>query len=345
MSDFDVLVIGGGPVGLAAAIEARMSGLTAAVVEPKVGAVDKACGEGLMPGALPLLARLGVSPAGHEITGVCYRDAKRSVVHKFQERMGRGVRRTDLHAALTNRAIELGVTMIHDSLSEIESKSDQVILSLKSGTNLSANYVLGADGLHSSVAKLLGLTKQSRVTPRFGIRQHFNVSPWSSLIQVYFTKSAEVYITPVSKDQIGVAILGPRKTDFEATIKSIPDLANRIDFNNPASQRMGAGAFPQITKARRFGRVLLVGDASGYVDAITGEGLRLGFAQAQAAVECIKNDRPQDYERKWNRVSRDFRWLTGALAWLAKSRLRGAIVPLASSQPKLFGFIVERLAK
>ena len=322
-----------------------MSGLTAAVIEPKLGSVDKACGEGLMPGALPLLERLGVRPPGHEITGVCYQDSKRSVVHKFHDRLGRGVRRTDLHAALTDRAAEMGVTLIHDSLAEIESKPGQVTLSLKSGKSMSANYVIGADGLHSSVAKMLGLTKPARVKPRFGIRQHFNVSPWSSLIQVYFTKSAEVYVTPVSKDQIGVAILGPRKTDFEATINSIPDLARRIDFNNPASQRMGAGSFPQITKARRFGRVLLVGDASGYVDAITGEGLRLGFAQAQAAVECIKQNRPQDYERKWSQVSRDFRWLTGALAWLAKSRLRGAIVPLASSQPKLFGVIVERLAK
>lgn len=347
MTDFEVLIVGGGPVGLAAAIEARMNDLSVAIVEPKLGDVDKACGEGLMPGALPLLTRLGVEVTGHPLLGVCYQDSKRSVTHEFRNHQGLGVRRTELHSALAKRAREVGVNFIHDAMASIDSQAEGVTLTLKSGNHLTSKYLLGADGLHSSVARVLGLTKPARArsTPRFGIRQHFNVAPWSSLIQVYFTKTAEVYITPVSDEQIGVAILGPRNTDFVATINSIPELARRIDFDNPASPRMGAGSFPQITKARRVRRVLLIGDASGYVDAITGEGLRLGFAQAQAAIECIRQNRPQDYERKWHRVSRDFRWLTGALAWVATSRLRALIVPLASSQPKLFGLIVERLAK
>ena len=61
-ADVDVLVVGGGPVGLAAAIEARLAGLSVVVVEPRVGAIDKACGEGLMPGTLTALARVGVDP-------------------------------------------------------------------------------------------------------------------------------------------------------------------------------------------------------------------------------------------------------------------------------------------
>ena len=68
--DTDVLVVGGGPVGLAAAIEARLAGLSALVLEPRPGPVDKACGEGLMPGALGSLHRLGVDPAGHPLAGL-----------------------------------------------------------------------------------------------------------------------------------------------------------------------------------------------------------------------------------------------------------------------------------
>ncbi|HOW01391.1 MAG TPA: FAD-dependent monooxygenase, partial [Rhodoglobus sp.] len=77
MTDVDVLVVGGGPVGLASAIEARLAGLTVALVEPRDGDVDKACGEGLMPGALPLLARLGVDPDGMPLRGVSYRTETR----------------------------------------------------------------------------------------------------------------------------------------------------------------------------------------------------------------------------------------------------------------------------
>ena len=107
-SDTELLIAGGGPVGLAAAIEARLAGLDVTVIEPRDSPIDKACGEGLMPGALPELARLGVDPHGMPFVGVAYLDEKRRVEHRFDEGPGRGVRRTVLHAALRARAEELG---------------------------------------------------------------------------------------------------------------------------------------------------------------------------------------------------------------------------------------------
>jgi flavin-dependent dehydrogenase len=91
--------------------------------------------------------------------------------------------------------------------------------------------------------------------------------------------------------------------------------------------------------------VLLVGDASGYVDAITGEGLRLGLAQARAAVASVAEGRPERYDREWRRISRDFRVLTTALVAAANSPLRRTIVPLARALPTVFGAVVERLAR
>ena len=93
------------------------------------------------------------------------------------------------------------------------------------------------------------------------------------------------------------------------------------------------------------GRVLLVGDASGYVDAITGEGLRLGFDQARAAVACVVAERPADYARAWREVTRDFRVLTSGLVRAASSPLRRGIVPTARALPWLYGSVVERFAR
>ena len=77
--DCDVVVVGGGPVGLVAAIEARLAGLSVILIEQRDGTIDKPCGEGLMPGALPILDRLGVDPAGMPIMGITYNQGGRSV--------------------------------------------------------------------------------------------------------------------------------------------------------------------------------------------------------------------------------------------------------------------------
>ncbi len=319
----------------------------AVVVEPRSGIIDKACGEGLMPGAIPLLARLGVFPKGRDLAGVTYRSGGHAVSHRFSSGVGKGVRRTELHGSLRSRSEELGVVFVEASVGSVTETESGLVASCSNGNSIQGRYLIAADGLHSSIAKAAGLVKvlSPRRSKRFGIRQHFHVEPWSEFIEVFYTKTAEVYITPVSEDQVGVAVLGPKSTDFEQTIASIPELAGRLRGASPASQRSGAGSFPQLTTARTKGRILLVGDASGYVDAITGEGLRLGFAQARVAIECILSDKPASYEKAWRRVSRDFRVLTQGLILAANSPIRMAIVPLASRLPWVFGSVVNRLAR
>jgi len=343
----DLLVIGGGPVGLASAIEGRLRDLTVTVIEPHTGVLDKACGEGLMPGALPFLQRLGVDPEGASLLGVRYSDQRYSVTHRFSSGAGRGVRRTVLHDALLTRALHLGVKFEHTSLETLTQDEDKVSVHCADGREVVGRYLIGADGLHSKVARVAGMTKKvnSKTTRRFGIRQHFAVAPWSDCIEVFYTQDAEVYITPVSSTEIGVAVLGRRNTDYSKTIEKVHDLQQRIKGLPGSSQKFGAGSFPQKTSKRQKGRILLVGDASGYVDAITGEGLRLGFAQANLAVRLISEKKPEAYGRSWTRVTRDFRVLTRGLTLFANSNFRTLIVPLATRFPSLFGLIVERLAR
>lgn len=338
--DVDVLVVGGGPVGLATAIEARMRGLSAAIVEPREGPIDKACGEGLMPGAVLALARLGVSPTGHPLRGVSYRDSRRSVDHRFAGTGGLGVRRTELHAAMLTRALGLGVAIVSDRLTGLSQDAEGV-----EAAGMRARYLVAADGLHSTVRSLLGVERSPSSSRRYGLRQHFHVQPWSDLIEVHWTPTVEAYVTPVDANTVGVALLGPRRSDYAESLAAIPALAARLAGAPAASSLRGAGPFRQRTRRRRVGRVLLAGDSSGYVDAITGEGIRVGLAQAEAAVACIAADDVVGYESAWSQRTRDFRVLTSGLVALAGSPLRSAIVPLAAALPGTFGAIVERLAR
>ena len=351
--DTDVLVVGGGPVGLAAAIEARLRGLDVVVVEPREGPVDKACGEGLMPGTLAALHRLDVDPDGHPLVGISYRDARRHVDHRFRSGPGRGVRRTVLHAALRARADELGVVHRTGRVTSLDDDGAGV-----TAAGVRARWLLGCDGLHSTVRRLAGLEVARRGPEpgrtasgaaatdrrrRYGLRRHYRVAPWSDLVEVHWSPGVEAYVTPVGPRLVGVALLGPAGMDVDAETARLPELAARLAGAEPDGPVRGAGPLRQRSRARTAGRVRLVGDASGYVDALTGEGLRVGLAQARAVLDTL--DDPDAYERAWRRRTRDYRVLTDGLVRWATSPVRGAVVPVAAAAPPLFGGIVERLAR
>jgi flavin-dependent dehydrogenase len=320
--DCDVVIVGGGPVGLAAAIEARLAGLEVVVVEQHEGTIDKACGEGLMPGALPILDRLGVDPPGMPIMGITYVQGDRRVTHRFEGSPGRGVRRVSLHSALSRRADELGVRRVTAKVREFDQSADAVTVA-----GVTARYLLACDGLHSTIARLAGLSLPAPTRGRrYGIRQHYAIAPWADTVEIHYGSRAEIYVTPIAEREVGIAMLGTQHTDVDAAIAELPELSARLEGATATSTRRGAGPFRQRTRARTAARVLLVGDASGYVDAILA-------------------DDPAQYERAWPVLTRDFRVTTTILVRFATSPLRRAIVPLSAALPGRFGAVVESLAQ
>ncbi len=337
----DLIVAGGGPVGLMTAILARLNGLDVTVVEPRSGPIDKACGEGLMPDALARLHAVGVDPPGVDFHGIRYVAQGAVAEARFRSGPGRGVRRLELQRrpAPSVRA-DLGVVMVIGRVDAISQGDDWI-----EAGGLRGRYLVGADGLHSSVRRTLGLGEEAAGQQRFGIRQHFDVRPWTDLVEVYWLDDAEIYVTPVGASTVGVAVLGQSPLHLDAAIARVPSLAARLASVPRVSEPRGAGPLRQRVTARSAGRALLVGDAAGYVDALTGEGLRVGFAEAEAAVRAIATDDPESYEDEWRRITRSYRWLTGGLLWAASRRhLRPMIVPAARALPPVFSRIVDSLA-
>jgi menaquinone-9 beta-reductase len=341
LSELDVLVVGGGPIGLAAAVEARLAGLSVVIYEPRPTPVDKACGEGLMPGAVLALDRLGIRPHGLPFAGIRYTEGDQAVEHRFRAGPGLGVRRTELHRALYERVAGLGIEVVPDRVDSLRQEHHAV--AFPGGGR--ARWVLACDGLHSALRRELSLDRRPHPVARFGLRQHFQVAPWTDLVEVHWTPTAEIYVTPVDHELVGVAVLGARGFDYDAVLRNAGVLSGHLAGAAPVSDLRGAGPLRQRTSGRTRGRVLLVGDASGYVDALTGEGIRLGLAQVRAAVAAVIAGRPDAYERDWRRLSRDYRLLTTALVGAAvRPAMRRRIVPLAVRLPRVYGALVERLA-
>jgi flavin-dependent dehydrogenase len=333
-------------VGLATALYARQAGLRVTVIEPRTGLLDKACGEGVMPSAVLRLAKLGVEPPGRPFQGITYVDGRgRRVTADFPNGPGRGVRRTALQSTMRSVAHAAGIERVTGSVGPVTQTPQGVELTV-GGTTYTASYLAAADGLHSGIRQQLGLDRPTRRYRRYGLRRHFAVAPWSDHVEVHWAKDAEMYVTPVGDDLVGIAILtAHRKRTYQSWLGEFPEVSGRLLGAETASRVLGAGPLRQRARRVVDRRVLLVGDAAGYVDALTGEGLAVGLASAEALVEAIIAGRPEDYAHAWRDLTRTSRVLTETLLRATRVPvLRRALVPSAKALPWVFRATVSQLA-
>ena len=331
----DVIVVGAGPAGLAASIVAHQAGLRVLVLEHREGPIDKACGEGLLPGALRRLGALGVElPPGHPIEGIRFRDAHHAELTAEGRFRGaaRGLRRLALSSAMLARADELGVPLVRRVARDLTEGSSFVEID-----GVRSRYVVAADGLRSPIRRRLGLTRAATSPARYGCRRRYRVRPWSASVEVHLGRDAEAYVTPLAGDEVGVALLRRGPGGFAETLSRFPLLEARLRGATPISDARGAGPFEQRVARRVAGRVLLVGDAAGYLDPLTGEGVALALATARAAVECIVDERPATYEERYREATARYYRVTSALLAVARrQRLHRPFLELSRRLPWLF---------
>lgn len=342
MERVDVVVVGGGPAGLAVAIGLRERGARVVLLERGRPPIDKPCGEGLMPGGIAALRALGVEvPIRAAFHGVRNLDrdwrGPFTFVGRFSAgRVGWGIRRTRLHEALVARAAAVGVDARYGLRAE-GIAGDRVRTARGA---LRADWIVGADGLHSHVRRWAGIEAHLGPHRRYGVRRHFRIRPWDPLVEVHWGPGCEAYVTPVADDEIGVALLfgKPHRGRFEELLGHFPALQERLRGAAPISEAQGAGPLEQAVAAVTRGRVLLVGDASGYLDALTGEGLSLALAQAQALTAALAEGRPQAYAAAHRRIGRIPHGLMRMVLLLQRRpTLRHALFRILVRRPGLYG--------
>jgi flavin-dependent dehydrogenase len=305
MGGTDVFVVGGGPAGLAAAIAARRKGFSVTVADGAEPPIDKACGEGMMPETQAALRELGVelpAGAGYRFRGIQFVQDSMRAAADFPESGGIGIRRTLLHELLIQEAGKCGVQLLWKTpVAGIAADGVQ----LASG-RIRARWIIGADGGGSRVRRWGGLNATVMYSHRMASRRHYRVRPWTEYMEIYWSSRRQAYVTPISNGEVCIVVLGetPEDTDFERVLETLPQLRERLAGAELRSRERGAiTAMHSLARVWR-GNVALLGDASGGVDAITGEGLRIAFRQAFALAEAMKSGDLREYESVHRRLAR-----------------------------------------
>jgi flavin-dependent dehydrogenase len=337
-----VLIVGGGPAGLAAAIAARAKGLRVTLVDSRKPPIDKACGEGLLPEGVAALQNLGVDlcdACPTPFTGIRFSDENSSASARFPRGTAFGLRRTALHKLLFDHAVSEGVEFAWGAyVSDFDGAGAKV-----NDTRIRCHWLIGADGQQSRVRRFAKLGRDLRGPTRFGFRRHYSVAPWTDLVEVYWGSHCQMVITPTGADEICVSLFtNDLHLRIDDALRAFPQVARRLRNAQPVSTLAGA-----VTSLGRAGAVTreniaLVGDASGTVDGIAGQGLSLAFQQAQALGEALGRGDLAHYECAHRRIMHSARRMTRLLLLMsASATIRRKALRLFAAHPSIFSKLMS----
>lgn len=296
---YDAVIVGAGPAGLAAAIVLARNGWHVLVCAGQPLPIDKPCGEGILPTGVGLLRRLDVlkhldPDQMHPFKGIRIRTSSGQTAEApFLEGPGLGIRRLNLSQALVRSARQWPNLEIRETVVRGVCPGPRAMEVQFHDGMVRARLVIGADGLNSRVRRWAGLEGGLGRYRRLGMRRHFHLPPWSEYVEVLHGPGIEAYVTPCGPGLTGVAFLweaarNPQlRGGFAALLRAFPDLQRRLEGIRPASAPLGKGPLHRRALGQCSDGMLLIGDAAGYLDACTGEGISLALAQALALEDCL----------------------------------------------------------
>jgi flavin-dependent dehydrogenase len=368
----DVLVVGGSVAGATTARLLAEAGHRVIVLERARFPRDKPCGEGVMPTGVRLLDRLGVlakipPDQRHLLRGVGFVvEGRDRVEGDFPDigggwNAGLGIKRLLLdHVILMHARAYPGVE-VHEGepataavwppgrLAEVSTPS----------ASYRARVVVGADGARSLIRRKLGLELPRGSRQRYGLRSHFTFGdgrPLEDYVTVFMDPGAECYVTPVSSTELEVALLverdqmkafaGRLAAAYDAHLQGLPHLRTAVAGGQRTSQVLACGPFDVWARSRVADRAVLVGDAGGYLDPITGEGISLALQGAYWAAmvidEALRHDdlsaaRLRPYHTRLEQALSHYKVLTrGVLRLIRHKRLAAFVVRRLVCCPELY---------
>ena len=319
-SHTDVLIVGAGPAGIAAALTAQQRGLSVCVIDKATFPRDKCCGDGLTTGALRLLQQLGLQPSTVASWKVCRDVVLRSPSGRTVElqlpddgQFAAIASRMDLDAALVDHARQRGV-LVREGVSFVDISCDGDYHVTTSDGVFTARVVIAADGMWSPVRKALQPDRSPYLGEWHALRQyaHNVTGPASDRLYVWFEPDllpGYAWSFPLADGRVnlGFGILrgatqkvGDMKSLW-ASVLSRPHIREALGDAAVIDDKVSAWPIPaRVTSATlSVDNVLFVGDAASATDVLTGEGIGQALLSGMLAGAAAASSTPSHtYERE-----------------------------------------------
>jgi flavin-dependent dehydrogenase len=312
----DVAIAGGGPAGAGLAIELGRRGIRVNLYEKARHPRLKACGEGLLPHGVAALGDLAGLPDAPRVRGLRFVAGDAATDADFPEGFGLVVRRDRFDAWLFERA---AATPNVDARMGARYRPD------------GEHFVVGADGRHSIFHRRLEVRRPRRA--RVGLSSHvIGLEGVGDRVEVFFHPDGELYVAPAGGGETLVAALFHQDrfrrdgiTHLLHTIPAMRDRARHVEFTTPV-----LAASPLGLRLSRVidDRLLLIGDAAGAPDPITGDGIAMAMASVKPAADAIESGGLAEYQRIRLTMGRNADRLGRLLLAVARAQGRAAHVLL-----------------
>lgn len=368
----EVLVVGAGPAGAALALALARAGRDVLVLERSAFPRDKACGDCVNPGAVAELRRLGVAgrlqakltpqpirgwrveaPGGRSFQGSYAMEAD---VSAGEGAGGWAVRRRDFDAALLAEAVREGArvrfgTRVFDLVNRAGRVAGVVAREGTAVRELGSGFVVGADGLYSVVRRRLGLGARPPAVRKVALVGHLSGAGGGdglgelrvdgNRICGYAPLLGGGNVTLVVSQSEVAQLSGDRREFFLGALRAFPQVMARVRERGLEPRLLAAGPFDRpVLRPWSLGAAL-VGDAAGYFDPFTGQGIHQALLTARLAAEAIESvlaggaDEARAFTRYARRVRRA----------LVPKRALQRMIEVVVSRPRLMTRVVGALAE